>query len=331
MAKAIDWDSRIGRRVRLRDLHILFAVVQHGSMAKAGSHLNMSQSAVSQAVAAIEHTLGVRLLDRTSRGVEPTIYGSALLRRGRAAFDELRSGVKEIESLADPGAGEVRIACGEATAAGVMPRIMERMLERYPRIRLTMLDVSATDYSELLERKVDVRLSLLFKPLESEMAKTFDSEVLYHDRLCLAVGAQSPWARRRKIDLAELIEERFIMPAFEAQGPSAVKSAFEARGLPLPAVAVTTYSVHLRNLLGMSGRYIVALPVSILELHADIFALKRLPVTLPAADLPVAAVTLKNRTLSPTAELFLECAREVTRSLAAAGLAGKRINFRKSR
>src|SRR5215470_10510297 len=67
MAKTINWDSRIGRRVRLRDLHILFAVAQHGSMAKAGVHLNMSQSAVSQAIAAIEHTLGVRVADRTSR------------------------------------------------------------------------------------------------------------------------------------------------------------------------------------------------------------------------------------------------------------------------
>jgi DNA-binding transcriptional LysR family regulator len=77
----------------------------------------MSQSAVSQAIAAIEHTLDVRLLDRTSRGVEPTIYGSALLRRGRAAFDELRLGVKEIECLADPAAGEVRVACSEWLAA----------------------------------------------------------------------------------------------------------------------------------------------------------------------------------------------------------------------
>src|SRR5882672_8550871 len=105
MTKSLDWDSRIGRRVRLRDLHILFAVVQHGSMAKAGARLNMSQSAVSQSIAAIEHALGVRLLDRTSRGVEPTIYGSALLRRGQAAFDELRIGVREIESLAEPGTG----------------------------------------------------------------------------------------------------------------------------------------------------------------------------------------------------------------------------------
>src|ERR1700709_2060827 len=96
MGKALDWESRIGRRVRLRDLHILFAVIQHGSMAKAGAHLGMSQSAVSQAIAAIEHALHVPLLDRTSKGVTPTIYGSALLRRGRAALDALRPRVHEM-------------------------------------------------------------------------------------------------------------------------------------------------------------------------------------------------------------------------------------------
>jgi len=242
-------------------------------------------------------------------------------------------GVKEIESLADPGAGEVRIACGEVLSAGLLPHIIEHMLQRYPRIRFDVIDLSSVgDYSQLLERRVDVRLSLLVKPLEREIAKDFDIEVLYHDHFCLAVGAQSPWARRRKIDLAELAGEKFIMPTFDAQGPSEVRAAFEARGVSPPSLAVTTYSMHLRNLLGMSGRFIVALPASVLELYADIFALKRLPVTLPAAGLPVAAVTLKNRTLSPTVELFLECAREATRSLAVgpetvnrAGLARKRV------
>jgi DNA-binding transcriptional LysR family regulator len=84
-AKALNWDSRIGRRVRLRDLHILFAVVEHGSMAKAAPHLGMSQSAVSQAVAALEDALQVPLFDRTPRGVELTMYGKALMQRGQAA------------------------------------------------------------------------------------------------------------------------------------------------------------------------------------------------------------------------------------------------------
>src|SRR2546425_12076877 len=109
-----DWENRIGRRLRLRDLHILSTVVQWGSMAKAASHLAMSQPAVSEAIASLEAALGVRLLDRTPHGVEPTLYASALLRRGLVVFDELRQGVKEIEFLADPTVGEVRIGCIES-------------------------------------------------------------------------------------------------------------------------------------------------------------------------------------------------------------------------
>src|SRR3954464_7450919 len=100
MAKAIDWEGRIGRRVRLRDLHVLFAVVQSGSMAKAAAELGVTQSAISQMIADLEHALGVRLLDRSPRGVETTVYGHALLKHGKAAFDDLRQGIQEIEFLA---------------------------------------------------------------------------------------------------------------------------------------------------------------------------------------------------------------------------------------
>src|SRR5215467_8726339 len=142
MTKTVSWESRIGRRVRLRDLHILFAFVQHGSMAKAGADLGMSQSAVSQAIAALENALAVRLLDRTPRGVVPTLYANALMKRGRVAFDELRQGVKDIEFLVDPAAGEVRIGCSESISGGILPPIIERMSRLHPR---TVLDVSPSN------------------------------------------------------------------------------------------------------------------------------------------------------------------------------------------
>src|SRR4030095_9822949 len=115
------WQDRIGRGLKLRDLHVLFAVVQWGSMAKAARHLSVSQPVVSAAVAGLEQTLGVRLLDRTRRGGEPTTYGGALLDHGLAAFDALRQGVREIEFLADPTIGELRIGCPEWIAAGLLP------------------------------------------------------------------------------------------------------------------------------------------------------------------------------------------------------------------
>src|SRR5450755_1542202 len=112
------WADRIGRHLKLRDLHILLAVVEWGSMSKAAKRLAISPPVVSKAIADLERTLGVRLLDRSPQGVEPTMYGRALLNGGVAVFDELRQRVKEIEFLANPTVGELRIGCHEWIAAG---------------------------------------------------------------------------------------------------------------------------------------------------------------------------------------------------------------------
>jgi DNA-binding transcriptional LysR family regulator len=66
------WNDRIGRRIKLSDLHILLAVAQNGSMAKAANHLAVSHPVVSRSIGDLEHTLGVRLLERNPRGVELT-------------------------------------------------------------------------------------------------------------------------------------------------------------------------------------------------------------------------------------------------------------------
>jgi DNA-binding transcriptional LysR family regulator len=94
--------DRIGRRMKLHDLHVLMAVVQAGSMNKAATLLNTGQSAISRSIAELEQTVGVRLVDRNPQGVEPTQYGRALLDGGAAVFDDLRRALKTIEFLADP-------------------------------------------------------------------------------------------------------------------------------------------------------------------------------------------------------------------------------------
>src|SRR5436305_9849878 len=124
--------DRIGRRVKLHDLHVLMAVVQAGSMNKAATLLNTGQSAISRSVADLEHAIGVRLVDRTPRGVEPTKYGRALLDGGTAVFDDLRQAVRNIEFLADPAAGEVRIGCTPLLAGSFVSAVFDGLSRRYP-------------------------------------------------------------------------------------------------------------------------------------------------------------------------------------------------------
>ena len=90
------WNDRIGRRIKLSDLHVLLAVAQSGSMAKAANELSVSHPVVSRSISELERTLGVRLLERTRHGIELTECGCAILSRSHAAFDELRQGVKDV-------------------------------------------------------------------------------------------------------------------------------------------------------------------------------------------------------------------------------------------
>jgi DNA-binding transcriptional LysR family regulator len=313
MAKVPNWDSRIGRRIRLRDLHILFAVAQHGSMGKAGLHLGMTQSAVSQAIAALEYAVEAPLLDRTPRGVDPTVYGAALMRRAEAAFDELRSGIKDIESLTDPTIGEVRIACTESIAAGILPRAIEIFAARHPRVQLHVFQTTThiTGFAALHERKADVVVTLLPKPFEADLSEQLRSEVLFRDRICLAVSKDHPWSRRRKISLAELANVPLISPSPDTPGGAAIIDAFRAAGIPMPPIAITTFSVHLRNILSMRSRFIAVLPSSVLWFGPAGNSLKELPLDLPLPEWPALIVTLKNRALRPAVERFGTCLREV--------------------
>src|SRR5262245_48288388 len=156
----MQWDDRIGRRLKLRDVHVLLATVQCGSMAKAAERLAISNPVVSKTIADLEHALGVRLLERSRQGVEPTPYGRAVLKHGLAAFDELRQCVKEIEFLADPTSGEVRIGSIIPLAASFASAVIDRLSRRHPRIAFQLVVGTVEElYRELVSRNIDLLLT----------------------------------------------------------------------------------------------------------------------------------------------------------------------------
>ena len=310
----LDWESRIGRRFKLRDLYILLTTVQWGSMAKAAAHLGISQPAVSEAIADLEHTFRVRLLDRSSRGVEPTVYGRALIKRGVAAFDELRQGVKEIEFLTDPTAGELRIGTTETMAAGLIPAIIEPLSQQYPAVvfHVTQAPGVAQQYRDLRERNVELILGRMVTPVAEE---DLDAEILLDDPLCIVAGVQNRWVERPAIELADLVTERWVLPHPDSVVGSIVAGAFRAGGLEVPRMAVVSNSLQLQNGLLATGRYLGFFPASLIRFSQERLMIAQLPVSLPAQPPPVGIVTLKNRTITPVARLFIDCARAVVKPL----------------
>jgi DNA-binding transcriptional LysR family regulator len=307
------WESRIGRRLKLRDLHILSVVVQWGSMAKAASHLGMSQPAVSQSIADLEAALSVRLLDRSARGVEPTLYGHALLKRGHVVFDELVQGVREIEFLANPTAGQIRVATGDTSAAGFLTEVIERLTRSRPGIVVQVLQASAEalEYPELRERSADVALARISK---SFAHRDLHAEILFDDPSRVVVGARNPLARRRNLSLAELVDEPWTLTSDQVIR-DLISEAFRSRGLPAPRDRVSASSMLLRSRLLATGRYVTVLPQSVLRYNAKQWALKALPVDLGMKPMSVKLLTLRNRTASPPVRLFIEQARAVAKAV----------------
>jgi DNA-binding transcriptional LysR family regulator len=310
----MEWAERIGRRVRLRDLHILLAVAQCGSMAKAAERLAVSQPVISKVIADLEHVLGVRVLDRDRHGAEPTVYGRALLHRGLAAFDELRQGVKEIEFLLDPTAGELRVGATEPMVMGLVPAIIDRLSRQYPRINYHVMRVQTDlqQYRHLREREVELVIGRLPRAVPDQ---DLNVEVLFDEPILVAAGLQSKWLRRRRIELAELINEPWVLPESDSLIGMLVADLFHARGLGPPTQGVVCGSIHINNALLATGRYLAIYSHSLLKLSAKRLSIKALPVNLPAQSSRVGIVTLRNRTPNPIAKLFTECARALTNSL----------------
>jgi len=198
-----------GRRVKLRDLHILLAVAQTGSMIRAADSLAISQPVISKTISDLEHVLGVRLLDRTSQGVEPTAYGRAFIDCGTVVFDELRRGVQTIEFLSDPTFGKLRIGGAAPFIDEMIPAVIARLAERYPRIEYHVTESDTPTLCDLLRAR---KLDFVIGRTSAAFGDDLESDTLFEDHLFVVAGIDSPWSRRRRIALTDLVQEPWVMP-----------------------------------------------------------------------------------------------------------------------
>jgi len=306
------WNDRVRRRLKLRDVDVLLAVVETGSMGKAAATLGMSQPAVSKAIASLEHTLGVQLLDRSRRGVEPTSSGHALVKRGAAMFDELRQGVQDIDFLTDPTAGEVRVGGSDAVVSAFFSPVIHQLSERHPRMsfRVIVGDLRAL-YQELEARRIDVGVSRLYGPPSEE----YSAEVLIEDPLVVVTGPNNPMVRRRKIEIAELLDQPWALQPSDNNFGAFAMDAFRVLGLAPPRITVATTSHSLRAELLAAG-YLTMAPRFWVLLPRPNPSLKVLPVAFPHTRHKVAIITLKNRSLSSATRLFLDRLRAIAKPLA---------------
>jgi len=307
------WTDRVGRRVKLRDLHIALAVAEAGSMTRAAEELAVSYPVVSKTISELERTLGVKLFDRSISGVEPTHYGRALLQSGVAVFDEMRKGLQQIEFIRQPDAGELRIGSSIVTDAGLLPAILEQFSRDFPRALVHVLpeNIAIQQYDNLRGRKVE----LVFGRLPTTMTEPdLVMETLFDEPNVVVAGSTSRWAKRRNLTLADLVGEPWVLAQPGSLARLLHDATFRRSGLEPPSATVLTVSLHLYMRLIETGRWLGFVPASVMRFGGQHMRLKVLPFKVSSPPAPVGFMTVKDRTLTPLAARFIDCARKVANS-----------------
>jgi DNA-binding transcriptional LysR family regulator len=224
------WTERTRRRLKLRDLEVLMSVIETGSMGKAAKQLGISQPGVSKAIVELEDALGVRLLDRSRRGIVATPYGLALQHQGAAVFNELRQAIQHIDLIADPTKGEIRIGTTEPLAISVMSPVIDALSREHPKMVFHMMSGGTGElYRAVADRRVEFALCRMIGHLPNELA----AEILFHDAFAVMASAENPLTRRRKLDWADLADEPWTFYPPDVFFGAVIADAFRVNGLDL--------------------------------------------------------------------------------------------------
>jgi len=306
------WDDRVGRRLRLKDLHTLQTVADAGSMARASRQLALSQPAISKAIADMEHAVGAPLLDRSAHGVELTASGRLLIARSRIIFDELREGIKDIERVSDPTQGEIRIGTTEPIT-GFLTEVIGQMSKAYPRITYQVfVSDTTTLVRDLRERALDI---VITRWTAEAVADDLAAEVLLKAPLAVLADRSHPLLKRKKLLLADTMDETWTLSPPDSFLGRVVVDVFRRRKLSLPSAVVTTLSVHMRLNLLASGRFLTMLPARMVRQRANRAWLRALDIDLPESAGPIASITVKKRSIGGALKLFQQACRDADRNV----------------
>jgi DNA-binding transcriptional LysR family regulator len=295
-------------RLRLQDLQVFILAIELGGMRKAANRLGISQPFVTQTIKKVENTFGVPLIERTRSGIEPTIYGRALLKRGIVAFDELNQTINDIKSLGDSTRGEVRFSAPQGVGSVIFADVVEDFIRKNPNASVNVsVEVGLQEsLTKLRKRFSDFVIGALPRPLNPG----FETDDLKLDRvvddgIVLVAGKHHPLVKQKDVQPEDLLAQRWILPPKDEWYHDLLVKWFKNGRLVLPTPSVITSSAPVVAKLVNSGEYVAIRS----RLFARYHGLQELRCSLPSARFSWSIITIKGRTLSPIVERFIELSR----------------------
>ena len=302
-------------KLRLRQLRVLLAIAEHGTLIEAAAHLHLSQPAVTKHLHDLENVFGLELFERSHRGVAPTEFGVILIEHAQRMMAELRYASEKLNALATGQIGSVAVGIFLTAAPVLLPRAIALLKRREPGVSVTIVE-GATD--ELLPMLAIGTLDLVVGRLpDGPDAADFTHEVLYEEPMDIVVRADHPLAQRRKLSLADLGEEKWILPPSGTTVRREIEDYFRRESLPMPKNFVVSGSLVTNRQLVLEAGLIGVFSRGLVRGDEDSGLMAVLPLTLPTASRPISITHRSDRALTPAANLLCDCLREASQALAA--------------
>ena len=254
--------SRLTKHVRLRQLQLLLALQQCSSIVKAAAHLDMSQSAATQALAELERVLDMRLFERHSRGIRPTQAGLALIDTVRGIMSELEDVSETLASIRIGASAALRLGAIPAAAHSILAPLLLRFYEL--KSQQVHVDVQEGEGARLLPMLVGGGLDAVFCRRPTLLPDTFIFDPLLSDEAVFVAASSHPLATVSQLPLVSLSDAHWILPTTNI----AVRDIFEREVLPqLPQARwfpLSTVSLPVLQGLLSAPRAVSLVPRSVL-------------------------------------------------------------------
>jgi DNA-binding transcriptional LysR family regulator len=295
--------QRLPRHLTMRELRVFVTVLEQRSFRRAAAVLHLTQPAVTKAIGSLEESLGVRLFDRASHGVEPTVHGLSLAPRAVAIFDELRRAAQDLTLVSDGALGTLRVGILPMPAIPCLPLAVRQLMEDNPGVFVSVAEERQAELIDRLRRR-DIEIAILRLALV-EPDENMRVDRLFEEKLCVIAAAEHPLAGQRQLTWPQLLSERWVMPAADSYFYERVLDVLARNRLPTPPHTIEAASINIQFGMVLHAGMLSFGMRSQVEFAPGRQSLVRLPFDLKSQPTIVAAVSLRGRELSPLAQQLI--------------------------
>jgi len=285
-----------------RQLHVLIELRSQRHMGTVARALDISQPAVSLALRNIEQLVGVKLFERTVRGLHATPYGETLIRHLRLALNEIRIAVDEVAAIRGFEQGEIRVGALSLGSTDLLPAAVTRLLRKHPGLRVSTMEGPFEALAAALRGgEIDFIIGALRPPKYTE---GLSREPLVSDEMAIVTRSGHPLCLRKRIGFHDLASAQWVMPHRNTSTRALLESAAAARGALAPNVTLETTDLSIIREVLLESDMITAISARQLSREISAGMLVRLPISLPETLRQIGLLRRANDHPSPGVNLL---------------------------